>query len=154
MNLSYRAATHSDGDRTFVISHWSSSYKKSHSAGLIQAEDWASVMHPQIAKVLDRPGMRTIIAYEKDEPDFFYGFITGDDEDIIDTPVIAYVYVKENYRRSGIARGLFKAFGVEPNQRFVYACRTGIVSKLSSKIPLSRFNPLEVRYPKESRRHP
>lgn len=152
MNLSFRPATRSDDDRTFVISHWSSSFKKSHSAGLIQAEDWASVMRPQIAKVLDRPGMRAIIAYEKDDPDFFYGFIAGDNEDIIDTPVIAYVYVKENYRRSGIARALFKAFGVEPNQRFVYACRTGIVSKLSSKIPLSRFNPLEVRYPKESRR--
>lgn len=154
MNLSFRAAARDDSDRQFVISHWSSSYKKSHSAGLIQADDWADIMRPQIAKVLDRPGMRAIIAYEKDDPDFFYGFIAGDSDDIIDAPVIAYVYVKENYRKSGIARALFRAFGVEPNQRFTYACRTGIVTKLSSKIPLARFNPLEIRYPKESRRHP
>jgi GNAT superfamily N-acetyltransferase len=154
MTIHHRPATSTDSDREFMVSHWSSSYKKSHSAGLIQADDWAGIMRPQIAKILDRPGMRATIAYDSDDPKFFYGFIVGDTDDIIDTPVIAYVYVKEPYRRQGIARGLFSAFGVEPNQRFVYACRTGIVSKLSSKIPMARFNPLEVRYPKESRRYP
>lgn len=156
MTIAFRAATadreFTNSDRDFIVATWSSSFKKSHSAGIIQAEDWASVMHPQIEKVLNRPSMRAVIAFDRDDPDFFYGFIAGDTSE--STPVVAYVYVKEPFRRSGIARGLFAALGVDPMQRFVYACRTGIVSTLSSKIPFARFNNNEVRYPKDQRRHP
>ncbi len=150
MNILHRPATRDD--RAFMIPMWSASYKKSHSAGIISTDSWATVMHREIEIILDRPGMRGVVAVEKSDPQFAYGFIIGDTEDIIDAPVVAYVYVKEPYRRSGIARGLFAALGVEPSQRFIYPCRTGIVSKLSSKIPFARFNNNEVRYPKESRR--
>lgn len=149
MNLSFRPAH--DADRTFIVSNWSSCFKKSHSAGIIHTDDWASVMHAQLERVLDRPGSRALIAFEKSEPDFFYGFIAGDTSE--ETPVVHYVYVKEAYRRSGIARGLFDAFGVDPSQYFVYVCRPVMVH-LTSKVPLARFNPNEVRYPKESRRRP
>lgn len=150
MTIAHRAALPSD--RQFIVSTWSSSFKKSHSAGIIQADDWAEIMRPQIEKALDRPDARAVVAYEKDDPDFFYGFIAGDTSD--DTPVVFYVYVKEAYRREGIASGLFAALGVDPARRFVYVCKTGIVAELSSKIPCARFNNNEVRYPKESRRRP
>lgn len=135
---------------SLVVSMWSASYKKSHYAGLIWHEDWADVMHPQIANVIERADLTTIIAYEATDPDFLYGFIAGDMSERV--PVVYYVYVKEPYRKNGIARGLFGALGVDPSKYFVYVCKTGVVSTLAHKMPSARFNNLEARYPKEARR--
>lgn len=135
-----------------VVSMWSSSYKKSHYAGLIWHADWADVMHPQISNVIARADLRVILAVEKDDPTFIYGFIAGDMSE--KTPVVYYAYVKEPYRKGHIARRLFGALGVDPSKYFVYVCKTGIVSTLAHKIPAARFNNLEARYPKEARRRP
>lgn len=153
----YRPAE-SLADRAFVISTWSSSYKNAHTAGLIASEDWAGVMHAQIAKLIDRPGTRTIVAY--DRPSFLYGFICGDTRDRI--PVVHYVYVKAAYRAQQVApegeperweghrqaRGLFAALGVDPAATFLYTCKTSDVADLhlANKIPLARFRPQAARY--------
>lgn len=151
MKLAFRAsAAGGTEDRRFIVSTWSSSYKKSHSAGVIHADDWADIMRPQFERHLNRLDARAVIAYDKDDPEFFYGWIAGDTSE--STPVVFYVYVKEAYRRSGIARALFKSFGVDPMQYFVYVCGTPDAIQLQRKIPRARFNPNEVRYPKESRR--
>lgn len=135
-----------------VVAMWSSSYKKSHYAGLIWHADWAAVMHPQISKVLALPDVRVIIAYEKGDPEYLYGFIAGDTSQ--SAPVVYYVYVKEPFRRRRVARRLFAELGVDPLKYFVYVCKTGIVSTLAHKIPAARFNNLEARYPREARRRP
>lgn len=147
MTISYRLATSSDADRQFIVSAWSSSFKASHSAGMIYTDDWPEVMHKQIKRVLDRPDTRVMLAYENTEPDFFYGFIAGDTSAPV--PSVWYCYVKAPYRNMGYARGLFAALGVDPSKPFTYACKTAIVSKLSPKIPLAKWNPLAVRFPKE-----
>lgn len=148
----YRNATASDRD--LVISTWSRSYKDAHAAGMIASEDWPTIMHAQIGKLLDRPTSRTIVAYEP--PDFLYGFISGDLSGPL--PMIWYVYVKGPYRsawqtgtpsaRSGPrhARGLFKALGVDPGATFLYACKTAIVPTLHRKIPNAKFAPAAARY--------
>jgi hypothetical protein len=136
-------------DRQFIVSTWSSSWKKSHSAGIIHTDRWAGVMHPEFNAVLDLPDSRALIACEEKDPDFFYGWIAGDTSE--NTPVIFYVYVKESYRLAGIARSLFGALGVDPAKYFVYVCGAPIAKTL---VPHARFNPNEVRYPKESRRRP
>ena len=152
MNVAHRSATRASSERQFMITTWASSYKKSFAAGIITSEDWPAVMHQQLGKILDRAGARAIIAYEKSDADYFYGWIAGDTTDAV--PIVYYVYVKEPYRRSGIARGLFSALGVEPGAYFVHVCETPKSIELASKIPRARFNPLEVRYPKENRRRP
>lgn len=129
-------------DRAFVISAWSSSYKHSHYAGLITAEDWAEVMHAQLGKILDRPNTRTVVAY--DPPAFLYGFAAGDTSG--GTPIIHYVYVKDPYRDAGYARGLIAALGVDPTREFFYTCRNSLVSRLAHKIPFARFMPGAARY--------
>lgn len=148
MKATFRDAT--PDDRQFIVSTWSASYKNSHYAGLIQSEDWADVMHRQVEKVLSRPGARTLMAHEDSDPLFLYGWIAGDMTETV--PVVFYAYVKEAYRRMGIARGLFDALGIDVSQRFVYSCRTRIASQLASKIPAARFDPLQARYPRETRR--
>ncbi len=143
----YRAAT--DDDRAFVLSSWSSSYKHAHQSGIIRTESWAGLMRAELEAHLSRPGARTTVASEHKDPHHIYGWICGDTSD--DVPAIFYVYVKEPYRRSGIARDLFKALGVQPHERFVYACKTAIVPTLARSIPAARFNPALLRYPKGSR---
>lgn len=133
-----------------IVSLWSSTYKQSHYAGLIWHEDYAAIMHAQITKIIAKQDRTAIIAYEADDPDFIYGFIVGDTTDA--TPVVDYVAVKEPYRKEGVARALFAELGVSPLDRFAYSCKTRIVSQLASKIPAARFDNLQARYPKESRR--
>jgi GNAT superfamily N-acetyltransferase len=145
--ISHRPAT--PDDVRFVVSAWSSSYKQAHTAGMIHTDDWATVMHRQVERALARPGSRTLVAFEHKDTSHIYGFICGDTSD--DVPAIFYVYVKEPYRRSGIARDLFKALGVQPHERFIYACKTAIVPTLARSIPAARFNPAILRYPKERR---
>lgn len=135
---------------SLIVSQWSSSYKKSHYAGLIWCEDWAATMHAQITKVLELQKRTAILAVAPEDPAFIYGFIVGDT--IGTTPVVDYVFVKEPYRREKIARRLFAELGVSPTQRFVYSCKTRIVSQLASKIPSARFDNEQARYPKEERR--
>jgi hypothetical protein len=143
-------------EHRFVRSAWLSSYKHADHAGIIAAEDWAGVMHPQLTKLLRRPGVRTILAYEP--PDFFYGFICGDMSGAI--AIVHYVYVKDAYRsesgaggstaRTGPrhARGLFAALGVDPMEPFLATAKTGASSRiaLARKIPRARFAPNAVRY--------
>lgn len=132
-----------------IVSMWSSSYKKAHKAGLIWHADWASIMHPQITRMFEVHELRAILAYERDDPDFLYGFIVGDTSEVV--PVIYYVFVKRPYRRSGIARALFRALGVDPTKYFVYTCETSDAAPFARH---ARFNPLEARFPKENRRRP
>lgn len=154
MTIAFRPAAGADSeDRRFIIATWSSSWKRSHSAGLIRSDRWAALMRPEFDGHLDRDGTRAVIACDGDDPNYFYGWIAGDMSEA--TPVIFYVYVKEPYRRTGIARRLFEALGVDPAMRFVYVCEPAHDKHaLLRKVPSSRFNPNEVRYPKESRRRP
>ena len=151
MTLAFRAADLRDPEeRQFVIATWSSSFKKAFAAGLIATEDWPAVMHPQLGKILDRAGSRAVIACDTEDSTFFYGWIAGDTSECM--PVIYYCYVKEPYRKAGYARQLFAAFDVDPSQPFTMACQTPTSIALRDKIPRARWNPLEVRYPKDSRR--
>ena len=138
-----------DSDRTFIRSTWSRAFKQSNDAGLIHTDDWASVMHRQFDRILDRPGARAIIACESDDPSFLYGWISGD---TTAGPVVFFTYVKEPYRRRGIARALVLELGIDDRTPFTYVCRTPLTLRLKPKIPLARFDPHIVRYSKDPAR--
>jgi hypothetical protein len=133
-----------------IVSMWSSTYRESHYAGIIWHEDYAAIMHAQIPKLIEKQSRTVIVAVDKDDPEFIYGFICGDTTG--PTPVIDYVCVKEPYRKEGIARALFDELGVSPSERFVFSCKTRIVTQLASKIPGARYDNIQARYPKEARR--
>ena len=135
---------------SLIVSLWSSTYRESHYAGLLWHEDYAATMHAQITKVLEKQKRTAILAVDPKDSAFVYGFIVGDT--IGATPVVDYVCVREPYRREGVARALFAELGVSPSERFVYSCKTRIVTQLAAKIPAARYDSLQARYPKESRR--
>lgn len=141
MTIAYRPAEIDDAP--FVVSTWARAFKHSRSAGMIADEDWPVVMHPQIQKVLARPGVQTVIAYENTDPNFRYGWICGTPDTA--PPVVFFTYVKEAYRRAGYARGLFAELGIDPAKRFTYTCWTPVVQKVAHAIPLAKHDPGHAR---------
>ena len=61
-------------------------------------------------------------------------------------PLVHYVYVKQPYRRLGIAKALLKEAGLDPRDKFFYTCKTAVVSHLD--LPCAKWMPLIARYPK------
>jgi GNAT superfamily N-acetyltransferase len=149
-------------DVKFVVESWLEGQRTSYSAGLVAIEDWFDVMRPQYTKLMRRPGMQTVVAYEKTDPDFLYGSIIADptEQRVPDKSgslhwwpaLVLFVFVKQNYRREGIGRALFSAVGVDVTKPFLYACNTVTASRLASKAPLAKFNPLAARFPKNDNR--
>lgn len=133
--------------RNFVLGGWSSSLKHARDAGMITSEDWVSVMHEQIFKICARPEARVLVASDL----VMMGFIAGEPAERI----VHYCFVKEGYRRRGVARRLFEAFGVDPKTRFAFPVMTRILTdhetRLRSKIPLAIHDPAVARYPKSER---
>lgn len=159
MSIIHRDAT--PEDRDFIISGWSASFRTSYAAGLIDMDHWSELMHPQLARYLDRDDVRTIVAVgTKRKSSLVYGFIVADttpQQELVDNretrewpALVYYVYVKAAYRKMGIARGLFEAVGIDPRSRFLYACKTPVVAHVASKLPLAKYNPLVARFPKAS----
>ncbi len=164
MSLAYRRAE--ERDTPLIVDAWLESYRNSHAAGMVQMNAWRDVMGPQVEAVLNRAGVQTWVAFKPgaDVADL-YGWIATErdykmpvreringlwEERLVPAtaPLVHYVYVKQAYRRLGIARGLFRNAGVDPADEFIYSCKTPVVATLSSKVPLARWNPLICRYPK------
>ena len=163
-SLAYRPAQ--EQDLPLVLDSWVTSYRTSHSAGLVLMDDWWTVMGRQVSRVLQRPGCAITVAYHPGESDHradLYGWIaieTGYEAPIRvrergrwvermesdPAPLVHYVYVRQPYRRLGVARGLMSAAGVDTGRRWRYTCRTAVVSKL--QIPTAVWSPLIARHPK------
>ncbi len=159
MKLAFRDAT-SEADRTFVVESFLTSQRTSYSAGLIPMDRWFDVMRPVFTELLARPGMRAVVAFERDDPDFAYGWcaadpteqrIPGKDGSVRWWPaLVLYTFVKQNWRRQGVARKLFGAVGVDVSKPFLYAANTVTASRLAGKVPQAKFDPLAARFPKEA----
>ncbi len=156
MKLSFRPPR-DDADRTFAVETWLESQRTSYSAGLVRMHRWFDVMRPEIEAHLARPGMQTLVAFERTDPAFLYGWIAADPTEqrvpgkggsVRWWPaLVLYVFVKATFRREGIARALFEAVGIDPAKPFLYSCNTVMASRLASKTPQAKFDPLVCRFP-------
>jgi hypothetical protein len=153
-----RADFSNEPERHFIVDSWVSSYRYSDTSGMIAPENWFRVMIPEVERVLDRPDAITIVAYEPGDTSRLsdiQGFITVDTTEQI--PVVFYCFVKEAYRRSGYARGLFNAAGIDPARPFFYTCTTEIVSRIrrdNTRLQLARYAAPIARFRKDDPRRP
>lgn len=131
-------------DLRFVLHSWLDSYKFSHAAGLIAVADWRAVMEPQVRRILARAGVSVLVAHHPvtDRTADVYGWVAL--ESYRNIPLVHYVYVKQAYRRMGVAAELLLAAGVHPSDRFYYTCRTAVVGKLD--LPRAQWRPLIARH--------
>lgn len=141
--------------------------------------DFSAVHEVTLAALLQRPGLTAWMAYNPREraPHDLYGFLVSETKPNIptyvrgsfdvetqrpvyelrieysDLPLVHFVFVKQTYRRLGIARQLFKVAGIDPAAPFLYTCKTANVSKLEKAglMRQARWFPLSARFPKESK---
>ena len=138
-------------DLRFVVSGWSSSFKDSDESGMLTSEDYSDIMHGQIKRITAREECRVLLI----EDHVLLGFIAAEPSE----RVVYYCFVKDEYRRNGIAGALFKALGIDPKSPFAYPANTMMLTggyddgpRLVQKIPLARRDPSVARYPKAERR--
>lgn len=146
-SIAYRPAK--PADRRFVEESFLDSFRAAHAAGLVAMDNWREVMGPEIARILARPGARTVVACspgaEGTKADI-YGWLTV--EDGHDRPLIVYAYTKHAYRRLGIMRGLLAHAGIDPAQPIYFAAKTGAAAKLTRRLFAdATWKPLLVRFP-------
>ncbi len=187
--IEYRPA--GAGDVQFIIRSWIDSFKGAHGAGILSIPefavpcecgrpiryDFSAVMEVTLARLLQRPGLTTWVAYNPREraPHDLYGFVVSETGANVPSyvprgrgaeyelqvatstePLIHFVFVKRTYRQLGIARALLQAAGIDPAQPFLYSCKTPVVSKLEKAglMASARWFPLSARFPKEESKIP
>lgn len=140
-----------DADREFVVSGWSSSLRASRDIPLVPMIDYADMFRPIIERLVAMADV--VVAHG--ELGVLMGFIAYDPAKYTASinrrrlaldGYILYCYVASPFRRRGIARRLFAAAGISPEQRFGYACRTRASWDLRAKIPLAEYEPFRARY--------
>ncbi len=138
-------------DHDFIVSGWSASLRASRDIPLVPMAIYAETFRPIIERHLE--AARVVVAHG--ETGLLFGFIVFDPAIYVATlgrrrvtlaGYVLYVYVASPFRLRGIARRLFDAAGINPTQRFGYACRTRSSWELRSKTPLAEHEPFRARF--------
>ena len=123
-------------DRAFIASSWFESFRKSTNVG---SDVYRNGQGPLIDSLISKH--RPVIAYTPAVPDEILGWICRD------LQAVHYVYVKQAYRRAGIATQLWQLAPENLTPRwYTHQTRPGKV--LAEKFG-ARFNPY-LLFPKES----
>ena len=138
-------------DRDFIVSGWSASLRSSRDIPLVPMDTYAATFRPIVEHHLAVAS--ALVAHG--EAGVLFGFLAYDPTTYVAMlgrrratlyGYVLYAYVAAPFRRRGVARRLFAAAGILPDQRFGYACRTRSSWELRSKIPLAEYEPFRARY--------
>ena len=155
--LAYRQAE--EDDMRFVRHSWVESYRTSHYAGPIPMSMYFKVYHDVVKNLMERDGVKTMIAYHKEHPSQIFGFCCY--EKGYTLPLVHYIYVKSAFRQlpgvddsfdEGIATMLLEECGIDPTNPHYYTFKTGVWAFLASRgNPFSGgiFKPLLTRFDKD-----
>jgi GNAT superfamily N-acetyltransferase len=152
-------------DLPFIADSYAHSYRASHWAGTVPMHVWQRVARESFAWLLEEHEPMVLVAGEPKGPDL-YGWIAVQrglvaPQRVRDGgrwqtrtlplgPIVHYVYVKEAYRRIGVARSLLRSAGVDPQSEVLMTHKTAAgVRALKDRSLSWRFNPLLARFPRK-----
>lgn len=130
-------------DAPFVFSGWVESFRSAHAAGPIPSDMYRTLYREILRRVLDRS--RVVVAYNLDRPTQLFGFAVRDREDDQERPVLHYVFVKQFFRRNGVARYLVQELGISTRDPFVYTFKSQAAKTIARKWTGGCFDPMVVR---------
>jgi len=139
VSISYRLAV--TPDLPFIYGAWLSSFRTAHAAGVVRMARYAEVYKDTIGHLLLRPGVDVVVA---EGEGVLSGFLCAERGGHV--PVVHYCYVEKPARGHGIARGMFRAAGIDPLKPFAFTFKTALVSRLKPKMPLAKYDPLQARF--------
>lgn len=124
-------------DANFIISSWLKRYRDAISPRLVTDKIYYSAQHQIIAAILQKPTTEVFIACNAADEGQICGYVVG--ERLPDLSMIHWVYVKNSFRKWGIATELLAKFP-EATQ---YTHRTHLVKFLDKNGKL-RYNPVPL----------
>jgi len=123
-------------DLAFIFNSWLKSYRDSSFGKSISNPMYFRQHHHVIDKLIGRTEI--ILAVNQDDPKQIYGYVCMERRGPI--PILHYLYVKQPYRKLGIARQLFALL---PDDPFIYTHESPVVSKFSQK---GVYSPYQMFY--------
>lgn len=119
-------------DVNFIFSSWLKSYRSSDFAKCITDTIYFEYHHDVIENLIATS--QVIVACDKKKPHEIYGYMVAQVVDNIFT--IHYTYVKQPFRRIGIADLMFKAFDHNPDHVACYSHETFMARRLAPRYRL------------------
>jgi GNAT superfamily N-acetyltransferase len=111
------------GDVRFVLDSWAKSFRASPWAGVIPNHLYYDVFHESVEQLLAR-GTKIQIACAKHDPSRILGWVAT--EKVRDGQAVHFIYVKDPFRRRGLASHLLEqTVGTQDREgRYFYTYRT------------------------------
>ena len=100
--------------KNFIFQTWLKAYRYDSPFGKgIPNKVFFDRHHKILERILARPTAKVLAAVEPTEHSTLFGYLAF--EASIDRPVIHFAYVKEAFRKLGVAKALFTHASIEPN---------------------------------------
>lgn len=116
MSISFRPPV--EADKNFIYSTILKSYRYSNpEARALPDKDYYGHQSYCWNRVMDRDGIKIVIAHPTDDLDLIVGFCIVEKRD---TPIIHYIYVKAAFRGAGVAQQILGSLDVNPKEQFVF----------------------------------
>lgn len=108
--------------KAFVLDYWLKSYRLSPWAGVVPNNLYTATYSACLQQLIDRGMEIWVLQSAKDlNLDAFVGFVALERAE---KPVIHYVFVKEPFRRQGLAKFMLSELDVDLTKPFFYTFRT------------------------------
>jgi len=117
-------------DIPFLFSAWLKSYRVAKAVESIHNNIYYAEHHKVLEHILQH--FQVLIASDKSDDSHIYGFAVGGKIEGINT--IHYVYVKQTFRRLGIASALLKHFEIPQPTPFFYTHETPVGKSMAKKL--------------------
>lgn len=98
-------------DLPFVFATWLKSYRASSFARRIKKDVFFFWHHLVVERILARSSVKTIVACLKGHPDVIIGYLNFETVDK-EPKIVHYCFVKESFRRMGIAKAMLTGTGI------------------------------------------
>lgn len=105
-----------DNDEAYLYSTWLRCYKHySYFAKRIRSAQFFKGHEKVIKHLLAKPNVIVLVACPKDDDDTILGYLAFEEGDKESRPVIHFTFVKDAFRKMGVAKSLFKYANIDPN---------------------------------------
>lgn len=106
-------------DHAFIIDAWKRSFEGAAAVRMCDRDHYRAEMTTVIRKLLGKPDVFTLVAYDPEDENHLVGFACMTRDDV--GAELHYVYVKKDFRGRGIARALI---GSAPITRYTFLSPT------------------------------
>ncbi len=128
-------------DTNFVYSTWLRNYKhSSYFAKRIKPSVFFAGHHAVLNHLLAKPAMRLSVACDKNDPETIWGWLACEPSNLMQT-VVHFMFVKDAFRKMGIARTLLNAAGVFDLNKTRFTHWTYPVDEFIRQYPDMLFDP-------------